>query len=62
VQEREVLRELALEARRSIRNLSTVGGLRAGSLFPIDTLRRPFRRNNGKANGNGNGPDDKPAP
>lgn len=42
VQEREVLRELALEARRSIRNLSTVGGLRAGSLFPIDALRKPF--------------------
>jgi MFS family permease len=62
VQEREVLRELALEARRSIRNLSTVGGLRAGSLFPIDTLRRPFRRNNGKANGNGSGPDNRPAP
>jgi MFS family permease len=44
VEEREVLRALVLEARRSIRNLSTVGGLRAGTLFPIDTLTRPFRR------------------
>jgi MFS family permease len=44
VEEREVLRALMLEARRSIRNLSTVGGLRAGTLFPIDTLTRPFRR------------------
>jgi MFS family permease len=47
VEEREVLRELMLEARRSIRNLSTVGGLRAGSLFPIYTLTKPFRRANG---------------
>jgi len=44
VKEREVLRELALEARRSLRNLSTVGGLRAGSLFPFDALMRPLRR------------------
>lgn len=40
VKERVVLQELMLEARRSIRNLSTVGGLRALASFPVVLLRR----------------------
>jgi MFS family permease len=40
VEERVILQELMLEARRSIRNLSTVSGLRALASFPVVLLRR----------------------
>jgi MFS family permease len=40
VQERVILQELMLKARRSIRNLSTVSGLRALASFPFVLLRR----------------------
>jgi MFS family permease len=39
VKERVILQELMLDARRSIRNLSTVGGLRALAIFPFVLLR-----------------------
>ena len=38
VEEEVVLRELMLEARRTIKNLSTVGGLRAATVFPYALL------------------------
>ena len=40
VEERVILQELMLDARRSIRNLSTVPGLRALASFPVVLLRR----------------------
>jgi hypothetical protein len=39
VQERELLQEMMLEARRSIRNLSPVAGLRAMTTFPLYRTR-----------------------
>jgi len=43
VKERVVLQALVLEARRAIKNLSTVGGLRAPATFPWALLRREKR-------------------
>jgi MFS family permease len=40
VKERAILQELMLEARRSIRNLSSITGLRALATFPFVVLRR----------------------
>ena len=40
MEERVILQELMLDARRSIRNLSTVSGLRALASFPVMLLRR----------------------
>lgn len=40
VEERVILQELMLEARRSMRNLSTVSGLRALASFPVVLFRR----------------------
>ena len=40
VKERVVVQELLLEARRNIRNLSSVAGLRAMATFPFTLLRR----------------------
>jgi hypothetical protein len=48
VKERELLQEMMLEARRSIRNLSPVAGLRAIATFPFALLRR--RRRNRETN------------
>jgi MFS family permease len=44
VSERMVLAELALGARRAIRSLSTIAGLRQATEFPLDALRRAVRR------------------
>lgn len=44
VQERVVLQELLLEAKRTVRNLSTVAGLRSATEFPLEMLRRRLRR------------------
>ena len=40
VKERAILQEMMLEARRSIRNLSSITGLRALATFPFMVLRR----------------------
>lgn len=46
VEERLAVRELVMEARRSIRNLSSVGGLRVATMFPFGLAIRhlPSRR------------------
>jgi MFS family permease len=49
VSERVVLAELALGARRAIRSLSTVAGLRAATEFPLEMLRRAVRRHRVRA-------------
>lgn len=41
VEERIVVRELVLEARRSIRSLSSVAGLRVGTMFPFGLALKP---------------------
>jgi len=42
--ERVVLSELLMDAKRTVRNLSTVAGLRSLTEFPFDALRRSIRR------------------
>ena len=44
VEERIVLQELLLDAKRTVRNLSTVAGLRSATEFPLEMLRRQVRR------------------
>ena len=44
VSERVVLGELLVDAKRTVRNLSTVAGLRSLTEFPFDALRRSIRR------------------
>ena len=44
VSERVVLTELLMDAKRTVRNLSTVAGLRALTEFPFEALRRSTRR------------------
>jgi MFS family permease len=49
VSERVVLAELMLDAKRAIRNLSTIAGLRSATEFPLVMLRRAVRRQRARA-------------
>jgi MFS family permease len=44
VAERQVLNELLVDAKRTVRNLSSIAGLRAVTEFPMESLRRSLRR------------------